>query len=433
VNRISLLVAVLFAFVVAVPISAESLYTSVSLDALEESVGVYTAVGHVDFDSDTDPKWDRVGCSFKITDMDLVFEYEEEYEVDQFDWGSPPLIPPSPGRYDFEQQYTFPLDSRGGCATGELWASTMLRFNSEYVHDGMCWHQYVCHLMVGVIDGGFIEGADPNRDYHCSDCVELVALPNTGFEFVGWYGYVSSSAPVITVCLDGGDRSETAYFEALPCDPATDPKCPCNPDVNPNCGQCDPWDPECVGTPPIDGNPPNSPIVINFERGDYRLTGNDDPVAFDIQASGLPLRIGWTAAGADEAFLCLDRNGNGKIDDGSELFGTATRLGGGSRAPNGFVALAEYDDNRDGFIDDRDAVWSRLLLWRDLNHDGISQTSELSPVAASPLKAIGLGYHWTGRRDSSGNKFRYEALVWIGNGANAKTRPVYDVFFVIAP
>lgn len=173
-----------------------------------------------------------------------------------------------------------------------------------------------------------------------------------------------------------------------------------------------------------------SPIVINFENGGYRLTGADSAVSFDIAATGRPVTIGWTAAGADEAFLSLDRNQNGRIDNGAELFGTATPLKNGTRAPNGFAALAELDDNHDGLIDHQDAIWSQLLLWRDRNHDGISQPDELAPVAGSGLTAITLDYHWTGRRDASGNLFRYESQAMIQAGSHHATmRPIYDIFF----
>jgi len=156
-------------------------------------------------------------------------------------------------------------------------------------------------------------------------------------------------------------------------------------------------------------------------------------VVFDIEASGTPVRIGWTAAHTDEAFLCLDRNGNGTIDDGSELFGTATRLKSGARASNGFAALAELDDDHDRFLDHHDTIWFQLLLWRDLNHDGISQNLELTR-AASELNAIGLDYHWSGRRDFWGNTLRYQALAWISNGGpSATASPIYDVFFVRVP
>lgn len=153
-------------------------------------------------------------------------------------------------------------------------------------------------------------------------------------------------------------------------------------------------------------------------------------MAFDIAATGTPIRIGWTAAGANEAFLCWDRDHDGRIASGAELFGTATPLKNGHAAGNDFVALAEYDDNHDGVIDNRDSVWWQLQLWRDLNHDGVSQPSEVTPVAGSGLAAISLDVHWTGRRDASGNLFKYRSTAWI---AGEGPRPVYDIFFIRVP
>src|SRR6266542_959538 len=174
-----------------------------------------------------------------------------------------------------------------------------------------------------------------------------------------------------------------------------------------------------------------SPIVINFDNGGYRLTGADSPVLFDIAATGHPVWIGWTAAGADEAFLCLDRNHNGQIDSGAELFCSATPLKDGTRASDGFTALAEFDDNHDGVIDEKDGMWKQILLWRDLNHNGISQPNELTLATDSSLTAIHLDDHWTGRRDVSGNYFRYQAAVAIqATTSRTAPRPVYDIFFV---
>lgn len=174
----------------------------------------------------------------------------------------------------------------------------------------------------------------------------------------------------------------------------------------------------------------NCPIVINFE-GNYELTGAESPVRFDILATGDPILIGWTAAGGDEAFLCRDRDQNGTIDDGSEMFGNAVMLDDVTRARNGFIALTTVDANFDAVIDALDPIWSELRLWRDVNHDGVSQPSEITPVAGSGLTAISLEYHRTGRRDSSGNTFRYESKAWIRDKEkNATPRPVYDIFFV---
>jgi hypothetical protein len=172
---------------------------------------------------------------------------------------------------------------------------------------------------------------------------------------------------------------------------------------------------------------PYSPIIINT-AGAYSLTGADDPVLFDIDADGRRNLIGWTAREGDDAFLVQDRNRNGEIDDGRELFGNAMRLRSGVTAANGFEALREFDDNGDSVIDSNDTVWSDLLLWRDSNHDGLSTPSELSSVNRSAIGGIQLTYHWTGRVDSHGNQFRYAAHVEL-NGRRER-RTVYDVFFV---
>lgn len=174
-----------------------------------------------------------------------------------------------------------------------------------------------------------------------------------------------------------------------------------------------------------------SPIVINLANGGYALTGQDDPVSFDLDADGTPSLYGWTAANADEAFLALDRNLDGIIGEGTELFGTVTPLLNGLPAGNGFRALQELDSNADGRIDAKDPVWRSLVLWHDRNHDGISQANEITAMAASEVLAIQTGAHLTNRRDASGNVFKYESLVTL-RGPNGKevTRPVYDVTFV---
>jgi hypothetical protein len=138
-------------------------------------------------------------------------------------------------------------------------------------------------------------------------------------------------------------------------------------------------------------------------------------VLFDLNANGKPERLAWTAPNSDNSFLALDRNGNGTIDSGAELFGNATAQAS-SWQPNGFAALAEFDraasgGNGDGQITSADAVFSRLLLWRDSNHDGISQAGELYPAGQIGVTAISLNYKVSARRDRYGNLFRYRSKV----------------------
>ena len=76
----------------------------------------------------------------------------------------------------------------------------------------------------------------------------------------------------------------------------------------------------------------------------------------------------------------LDRNANGTIDNGIELFGDSTPLTAGGTAVDGFAALAQEDTNADGYVDALDDNFTNLRVWRDLNQDGISQAGELSTL-----------------------------------------------------
>jgi hypothetical protein len=208
---------------------------------------------------------------------------------------------------------------------------------------------------------------------------------------------------------------------------------------------CDPPPPPppACGPPPPDqeftsNNPDDSgdcePLVMDVMGEGFHLTDTANGVVFDIRADGRPFRIPWTA-GSQNAFLALDRNKNGMIDDGSELFGNKSPQPL-SAHPNGFLALAVYDKpanggNGDGMIDSPDLIFPQLRLWVDANHDGISQPGELHTLPEMGIFSIGLDYSLSRRTDEFGNVFRYKARINQGvNGDPDVGKKIYDVFFV---
>jgi hypothetical protein len=167
-----------------------------------------------------------------------------------------------------------------------------------------------------------------------------------------------------------------------------------------------------------------SPIILDLD-GDGTLSRSiSDGVQFDVFDQGRAVTTGWVESG--DGLLVLDRNGDGTISSGSELFGTATRLKDGSQAADGYAALREFDENSDGQITQSDSVWSQLRVWVDNGTLGSTDVGELRTLDSLGIASLSLQEDRTPAKDN-GNLVGITSSYTTTEG---ETRTMADVWFV---
>jgi type I secretion target GGXGXDXXX repeat protein domain protein len=172
------------------------------------------------------------------------------------------------------------------------------------------------------------------------------------------------------------------------------------------------------------------PIIIDLNKDGTTTSKLNGAVNFDIDSNGFKEATGWISK--DDAFLAYDRNGNGKIDNGSELFGDKTiadtqRGYTGKTAKNGFEALKAFDTNHDNIIDERDEEFGKLLLWQDKNSNAATDEGELKTLKEHNIKSIDLRYKET-QIDNNGNLIKQTSTITFNDNT---TTTVDDVWFKV--
>ena len=160
----------------------------------------------------------------------------------------------------------------------------------------------------------------------------------------------------------------------------------------------------------------HDPITLDLDGDGIETVASNGykGALFDHSNDGIRTATGWVSK--DDGFLVYDRNGDGVVNNGGELFGDNTLLKNGERATNGYQALADLDDNGDGKVDAADSAFAHLRVWRDLNQDGISQEGELLTLNEAKVKALNLANKNTDRDLGNGNSLAEEGTYTDSDG-----------------
>jgi hypothetical protein len=168
---------------------------------------------------------------------------------------------------------------------------------------------------------------------------------------------------------------------------------------------------------------PSTPIILDLNDDGVKTLSVSAGVKFDMFAEGKNVNTGWVSSG--DGLLVMDRNHDGQINDGSELFGSSTTLSNGQKAADGYSALREMDANHDNVIDQNDAAFNDLRVWVDGNSDGVTETGELKTLASLGITQIGVQTA-VGTEADNGNVLGLTSTYQTADGA---THAAADVWF----
>ncbi|MCZ4305667.1 calcium-binding protein [Zoogloeaceae bacterium G21618-S1] len=130
------------------------------------------------------------------------------------------------------------------------------------------------------------------------------------------------------------------------------------------------------------------PLALDLDGDGIETIAADGTVLFDHNGDGTRRGTGWVKS--DDGLLVLDKDGNGSIDSGAELFGIDYVKSDNTKATDGFDALRDLDSNADGVFDANDAQFGNVRVWRDLDQDGVSDAGELMSLTDAGIASIGL-------------------------------------------
>ena len=169
----------------------------------------------------------------------------------------------------------------------------------------------------------------------------------------------------------------------------------------------------------------SSPLVLDLDGdGVVETTSVANGIYFDHDNNDFSEKSGWV--GKDDGLLVRDINGNGQIDDGTELFGNNSVLSNGQKAANGFEALKDLDSNNDGVFNSSDTAWNEVKVWKDTNENGIADEGELLTLEQAGVSGININYTSNWLTDSNGNDHKQQGTFTKTDGTTAS---IHDVWF----